>query len=140
MMQDSWLFKIVLIQLTKSKPNLNFRIICNKKQWLTESIAFSISTVTRKPSSAIYFDISKISEITLPLSLINLFLTYTIWFEEIRKGKTFFILVERTLIIIFISLLTSDICLQFSGFLTKLIPVTFTSNFFTFCFFFVHCI
>ena len=30
------------------------------------------------------------SEISLPLSLINLFFTYAVWFGEIRDGKTFF--------------------------------------------------
>ena len=47
----------------------------------------------KKPSSASVFDISKISEITPPLLLINWFLTYAVWFEEIRKAL---ILVERT--------------------------------------------
>ena len=98
MIQDSWLFKVVLIQVTKSVPNSNFWRIYNKKQWLTESSTFSISTVTRKPSSASEFDIFKKSEMTLPLSLINLFLIYAVWFEGIRKGNTLFILVERILL------------------------------------------
>ena len=89
MMKDFWFFKIVLIQLTNSIPNPSFQRICNRNQWLTESNAFFISTVARKPFSASVFVISKISEITLPLSLINLFLTYAVWLEEIRKGKTF---------------------------------------------------
>ena len=76
MTQDSWFFKIVLIQPTKSMLNPNFRIkTWNKKQGLTESNAFSISTMTTKPDSASVFAIFEISEITLPLSLINLFLT-----------------------------------------------------------------
>ena len=33
-------------------------------------------------------DISKISDITLPLSLISLFLRYAVWFVENRKGNT----------------------------------------------------
>ena len=101
MIQDSWLFKVVLIQVTKSVPNsknIIFWRIYNKKQWLTESSTFSISTVTRKPSSSSEFDIFKKSEMTLPLSLINLFSIYAVWFEGIRKGNTLFILVERTLL------------------------------------------
>ena len=81
-------FLTVLIQLTKSFPNPNFWRICNKKQWLTKSNACASVLAT-----------SKISEITLQLSLINLFLKYAVWLEEIRKGNTFFILVERTLLI-----------------------------------------
>ena len=50
--------------------------------------------MTRKPSAASVFAISKISEITLPLSLINLFLTYAVWLEEIGKGNIFFIPVK----------------------------------------------
>ena len=69
-----------------------------------------------------------ISEITLPLSLINLFLTYAVWSEEIRKVNTLFILVERTLLIIFISVLSSDISLQF---LMNLLSLPFFSNIFT---------
>ena len=131
-LQESWLFKIVLIQLTKSIPNPNYRRICNKKQWLTESNAFSLSTVTRKPSSVSEFDISKISETTLPLLIINQFLTYAVWFEEIRKGNTFFILAERTLLIIFVSVLSSDIGLQF---LMNLLSLSFFPTFyFTTCF------
>ena len=126
MLQDSWLFKIIFIQLIKSRPNPNFRRICKKKQWLTESNAFSISAVTRKPSSESYFDISKISEITFPLSLINLFLTYTLWLEEIRKGNTYFILVERTKLIVFISLLSIDIGLHL---LINLLSLSFFPTF-----------
>ena len=110
MMQD---FTVVLIQLTKSILNPYFWRVFNKKQWLTKSNAFSISIVTRKPSNLSLFAIPKMSKITLPLLLINLFLTYTIWLEEIRKRNTFFILVERTLLIIFVSVLSSDIGLQF---------------------------
>ena len=75
MAQDSWFFKIVLIKPTKSILNPNFRRTWNKKQGLTESNAFSISTMTTKPDSASVFAIFEISEITRPLSLINLFLT-----------------------------------------------------------------
>ena len=76
--------------LIKFIPNPSFRRICNKKRWLTELNAFSIPTVTGKPSSANVFAISKISEITLPLLPINLFLTYAVWLEEVREGNTFF--------------------------------------------------
>ena len=48
---------------------------------ITESNTFSISTVIRKPSANV-FGISKISQITLPLSFINLFLKYSVWYEE----------------------------------------------------------
>ena len=77
------------------------------------------------PSSASVFDISEISEFTLPLSLINLFLTYATQFEEIRKDNTFFIIVEMTLLIVFIFVLSSDIGLQF---LTNLLPFSFFEN------------
>ena len=123
MMQD---FTVVLIQLTKSILNSYFWRVFNKKQWLTKSSAFSISIVTRKPSNASLFAIPKISKITLSLLLINLFLTYTIWLEEIRKRNTFFILVERTLLIIFISVLNSDIGLQF---LMNLLSLCFFQTF-----------
>ena len=59
--------------------------------------------MTKKSSNASEFDISKISEITLPLLLINLFLTYAVSLEEIREGNNFFILVGKTLLITFIS-------------------------------------
>ena len=54
--------------------------------------------------------------------ILNLFLTYAVWFEEIRKGSTFFILAESTFLIIFISALNSDIGLQF---LVNLLPLSF---------------
>ena len=123
MMQD---FTVVLIQLTKSILNSYFWRVFNKKQWLTKSSAFSISIVTRKPSNANLFAIPKISKITLSLLLINLFLTYTIWLEETRKRNTFYILVERTLLIIFISVLNSDIGLQF---LMNLLSLSFFQTF-----------
>ena len=77
------------------------------------------------PSSASVFDISEISEFTLPLSLTNLFLTYAIQFEEIRKDNTFFIIAEMNLLIIFILVLSSDIGLQF---LTNLLSFSFFEN------------
>ena len=123
MMQD---FTVVLIQLTKSILNSYFWRVFNKKQWLTKSSAFSISIVTRKPSNANLFAIPKISKITLSLLLINLFLTYTIWLEETRKRNTYYILVERTLLIIFISVLNSDIGLQF---LMNLLSLSFFQTF-----------
>ena len=46
-------------------------------------------------------------------SLTLYFAMHAVWLEEIRKGNTFFILVERTLLIIFISVLSCDIGLQF---------------------------
>ena len=67
----------------------------------------------QKPSSASVFIISKISEITPPFLLINLLVTYAIWLEKTRKGDTFFSLVERNLIIIFIPVLSSNIGIQF---------------------------
>ena len=73
MMQDSWFFKIILIQIRKYISNPNFQIISNKKQQLIDSNAFYVSTVTTKPSNTSVFIISKTSEITLPVSLINLF-------------------------------------------------------------------
>ena len=75
MMQDFSFFKIVLIQLTNSIPNPNFRRICNKSSDQQNQMFFLISIVTKKPSSASAFAISKISEITISLSLINPLLT-----------------------------------------------------------------
>ena len=108
-MQDPWFFKIVLIQLTKSIANSYFGTMCNKKPWLSESNAFSMSTMTMKDSSEGVFAISRISKISLQLSFINLFLTNSVWFEEVSKYDAFFILTEWTLLVIFVSVLSSDI-------------------------------
>ena len=51
-------------------------------------------------------------EISLPLSLTNLFLTYAIWFGEIRDGKTVFNLSANVLDSE--STLSKEIGLQFS--------------------------
>ena len=75
MMEDFLFLKIALIRLTKSMPNQNFWRIWNNRQLKTESNAFSISTVST--ASVGVFHITKISETTLSLSPINLFLTCT---------------------------------------------------------------
>ena len=54
------------------------------------------------------------SEISLPLSLINLFLTYAVWYGEIRDGKIFFNLSANVLEIKLESTLSKEIGLQFS--------------------------
>ena len=108
-MQDPWFFKIVLIQLTKSIANSYFGTMCHKKPWLSESNAFSMSTMTRKDSSGGVFAISRISKINLQLYFINIFLTNSVWFEEVSKYNAFFVLTERIVLVIFISVLSSDI-------------------------------
>ena len=114
-------------------PNSNFRRICNKKQWLTETHAFSMSTVTRKRSSVSVFAISNISEIFLPISFINFFLKIChLIRKKNRKGNTFFMVVEKTLLINF------HICIkqwyQPPVFNESLVFVFFFNIFITVCF------
>ena len=54
------------------------------------------------------------SEISFSLSLINLILTYKVWFGEIRDGKPFFNLRANVLEINLESTLRKEIGLQFS--------------------------
>ena len=54
------------------------------------------------------------SEISLPLSLINLFFTDAVWFGEIRDGKTFFNVSANVLEINSESTLSKETGLQFS--------------------------
>ena len=65
------------------------------------------------------------SEISLPLSLINLFLTYAVQFGEIRDGRTFFNLSANVLEINSESTLSNEIGLQFS---MKLLSLSFFSR------------
>ena len=71
------------------------------------------------------FAICTISENTLPLLLINLFLKYAVSLEEIKKGNMSLNLVKRTLLTIFMSVLSSDIILQFLMNLLSLFLPTF---------------
>ena len=48
-----------------------------------------VHTVKRNPSMFKAL-LSSISDISLTLSLMNLFLTYAVWLKEIKVGKTFF--------------------------------------------------
>ena len=56
---------------------------------------------------------SKTFDLNLLLSLINLFLTYAVWLDEIKFSKTFN-LVAKVFEINLVSIFSSDIGLQFS--------------------------
>ena len=71
------------------------------------------------------------SEISLPLSLINLFLTYAVWFGEIRDDKIFFNLSANVLEINLESTLSKEIGLQFS--MKRLYLSSFSINLMTAC-------
>ena len=58
-----------------------------KKEWLIESNAFSISTVINIPSISKELVISRTSDVSVPLSLIDLLLTYATFFK--RLASTF---------------------------------------------------
>ena len=85
--QDCWSSNNILIQLIKLLPKPNFLKMCNNRSWSKESKAFSRFIVTREPGIFSLPKISMLSEISLSLSLMRLFYTYTIWFEDIIEGK-----------------------------------------------------
>ena len=68
--QDSWLLSKTLIHFKKFFPKPYFSNTEIRKAWLTESNAFSISMVSKIPFSLDRSVISKMSEMSLPLSLI----------------------------------------------------------------------
>ena len=100
---------------------LLFQII--KHTWLIESIAFSISNVTRRPVFKIS-DNSKMSDIISP-SLVILFSAKAVWFEEINDGKVFLILCSRTFKINLASMFNKEMGLRF---LIKCLRLSFCST------------
>ena len=110
---DSWLVIKVWIYFKKAflKPKISKTNI--KKEWFRESKGFWISTVTRNPSIFKAMLSSKTFDLNLLLSLINLFLTYAVWLDEIKFSKTFN-LVAKVFEINLVSIFSSDIGLQFS--------------------------
>lgn len=84
--------------------------------WLTETNAFSISTVTKNPSLFKTSLISRRSGITLPTSLIIYFL-YPFWLEDIISGKTFLRRSSKVLEINFTSQFSKEIGRQFDIYL-----------------------
>ena len=93
--QDSWLSISILTYLIKSWPNPNFLGQASKKEWLKESNAFSMSKVTIYPFKLKIVLISNISDKSLSLSPMNLFLTYAACWHDIKSGKVSFNLVAR---------------------------------------------
>ena len=73
---DSEFLIKICIHFLKLLPKPNFFNTHIKKEWLMESKAFSISTVINNPSVSKKLVILRTSDISLPLSLINLLLTY----------------------------------------------------------------
>ena len=71
--QDSWLLSSIVTHLIKSWLNPNFLRQASKKEWLKESNAFSMSTVTIYSLKFKTLLISNISDISLPPSPMNLF-------------------------------------------------------------------
>ena len=60
-----------------------------------------MSVITSKHSNSFILAIFITSDINLPLSPICLFLTYAVWFGEIKFGRTFFSFSERAFDIFF---------------------------------------
>ena len=75
--------------------------------------------------------ISKISDIDLPPSLINLFATYAFWLFEIKFGNKFLIRFDNTFEINLTSTLSIDIGFQFYK---PFVAVIFSISFITACF------
>ena len=71
-MHNSWFFNKSLIHLIKSFLSPYFSRVDAKSKRLTESKAFSLSTISKIPSICNKSVISTISGISLPPSLINL--------------------------------------------------------------------
>ena len=87
---DSGFFIKICIHFRKSLPKPIFFNTHIKKEWLIESKAFSISTVINIPSISKELVISRTSNISLPLPLINLLLTYATWFSFTMEEITLF--------------------------------------------------
>ena len=100
---DSGFFIKICIHFRNSLPNPNFFNTNIKKQWLIESKAFSVSTVINNLSMLKILVISRTSDISLPLSLLNLLLTYATWFWFTMVEITLFKQLACTLEISFIS-------------------------------------
>ena len=89
-MHNSWFFNNNLIHLVKSFLNEYFSSADTKNKLLTESKAFSMSTVSKILSVFNKSVISAISEISLPPSLLNILFKYTIWCLVVKLFKIFF--------------------------------------------------
>ena len=93
-----------------AKPN--FFKTHNKKSWSKESKAFLRFIVTKNPGIFSLPQISMMSDINLPLSLMHRFSTYAVSFEEIMDGKIGLSFAAKTFDNIFVSALSSQIGLQ----------------------------
>ena len=102
-----------------------------KKEWLMESKAFSISTIINNPSISKELVILRTSDISLPLSPINLLLTYATWFSFTMVEITLFNRLASTF-----EISTSHIYVKTGlQFLMNLWSLSFISiNFITACF------
>ena len=87
--QNSWFLIRIWIHFRKRSPKPYFCKTANKKEWSTESKAFSISTVTRNPFLFKILAVSSASYNSHPLSLIYLFFTYAVWLDEIISDMSF---------------------------------------------------
>ena len=76
--------------------------------------------MTKKPGIFSLPQISMISDINLPLSLMHLFPTYAVWFGEIIDGKIGLSSAAKVLEFIFVSILSKEIGLQFFMYLLYL--------------------
>ena len=89
------LFKVASIHLIKLLPKPNFLSTARRKEWFNELKALSISVVAKKPSILKTSLISMISDINLPVSQINLCLTYAVCSWLIKTGRIYLSLSAR---------------------------------------------
>ena len=110
--QDCWLFYNIFINVIKLSPNPNFFKTHNKKLWSKESKAFSRSMVIKNPGIFSLPQISMVSDINLPLSLMHRFSTYAVWFKEIIDGKIGLSFAAKAFDKIFLLTLSSEVGIQ----------------------------
>ena len=84
-----------------------------RKLWFSESNAFSMTIVTRKPSNFPNLAISIRSDINISLSPICLFLICALCCVEIRSGRTILSFSESVFDIIFKSRSNKEMSIQF---------------------------
>ena len=106
---DSGFFLKICIHFQNSLANPKVFDMHTKKEWLIESKALSTSTVINNPSVSKELVISRTSDFSLLLSLINILLTYATWFSFTMVEITLLKQLDSTFEISFISTFRSKI-------------------------------